>query len=498
MPTGLGKDALLHTLTVARRHRRAATLGAAALIVALHGGCALLKKPDLSRTAGIASIKGPRSPLILIHGFLGSKLRGRESGRVAWGTMANILTGRENQVLALPMGPEDPSPPAEELEPFEVYDSLWGVEYYGKILRILREAGGYQVGDIENPVKGDNAFIFVYDWRRDNVESARRLAEAIGRLKAWFGDPRLRFNLLAHSQGGLIARYYAKYGGVDVLEGDAPPVPTLAGAASIDKVIMLGTPNRGSLDALKFLHLGIKRIFRPMPPPLVFTMPALYQMLPPRESVHFATLGGSRVNLNLYDPETWVREEWSVFAPEVKSALRKKLSSHDGSPKAFEDRLRLYRDFLARMLTRAERFHRALNAPAPSGVEVPYYAFGSDCISTLKTALVVEQRGRREVLFDNNRFRHDRIGVQAAGILYGPGDGTVLMRSLLDIPDSPDGRAVPVLPGAVNFNSAFFVCESHGLLPNDPIFQNNLFYVLLWNGTRSSSAAVGSSLPSRF
>ena len=71
-----------------------------------------------------------------------------------------------------------------------------------------------------------------------------------------------------------------------------------------------------------------------------------------------------------------------------------------------------------------------------------------------------------------------------ARILYGPGDGTVLMQSLLDIPDSPAGKP-PVLPartGAIDLDSAFFVCESHGLLPNDPIFQNNLFYLLLWDG----------------
>ena len=32
----------------------------------------------------------------------------------------------------------------------------------------------------------------------------------------------------------------------------------------------------------------------------------------------------------------------------------------------------------------------------------------------------------------------------------------------------------------MNLASAFFICASHGLLPNDPIFQNNLFYLLLY------------------
>jgi len=444
----------------------------------------------MSRTAGIARIGGPRHPLILIHGFLGSKLRDRKTHRVAWGTMANVLTGRENEVLALPLEPGDSSTSRVELEPFKIYDSLWGVKYYSKILRTLQEAGGYRIGDIEHPKPGDNAFIFIYDWRRDDVESAQRLSEAIARLKAGLGDPGLTFDLITHSQGGLIARYYAKYGGEDVLAADPLPAPTLAGSANLHKVVMLGTPNRGCLQSLKNLHMGIKRFFRPMPTSVVFTMPSLYQMLPPRGSVLFASIDGTPVDLDLYDPQTWVREGWSVFSPEVQRHLRRKLVSKNGDTAAFDDRNRRLREFLGRSLRRAERFQQALNAPVSRGAEVPYYAFGSDCISTLKRAVVLDRGGRPELLFDNERFRHEKIGDQLANILYGPGDGTVLMKSLLDIPDAYEGKGSSAEPGAVSFNSAFFVCESHGLLPNDPIFQNNLLYILLWDGERPAASSI--------
>ena len=54
------------------------------------------------------------------------------------------------------------------------------------------------------------------------------------------------------------------------------------------------------------------------------------------------------------------------------------------------------------------------------------------------------------------------------------------MESLLDLPEIYGGAPPPSPLSAVNLASAFFVCENHGLLPNDPIFQNNLFYLLLY------------------
>jgi hypothetical protein len=421
-----------------------------------------------------------------VHGFLGSKLRDVKTGKVAWGTMANVLSGRVNEALSLPLGPGDPS---TALEAYEIYDSLWGVEYYRKILRILQDSGGYRLGDIENPKPGDTAFVFIYDWRQDNVDSARRLAATLERLRERLGDPSTRFDLLTHSQGGLIARYFVRYGGKDVLDSDRVPVPTLAGAPLVDKVVMLGTPNRGCLEAMKILHHGIRKFFRPMPTAVVFTMPSLYQMLPPPGSQVFASLDGHPVDLDLYDADTWVREGWSVFAKETQSRLSRKLGKKKAT-ETLEERNRAYRRFLEDSLRRSARFHRALSAPVPGGDPVAYYAFGSDCISTLRKAIVVERAGRREYHFDNRDFRSERFGERTAAILYGPGDGTVPMQSLLDLPETGPGSAAAASTASVNFRSAFFVCESHGLLPNDPTFQNNLFYLLLWGARQAPEKAL--------
>lgn len=469
---------------------RAVFLSAVFLLACLSAGCGILRKPDLSRTTGIASIRKPSRPLILIHGFLGSKLRDPKTHKVAWGTMANVLTGGDTDDLALPLTPDGAGAAGEDLEAFEVYGNLWGVDYYRKILRSLSQAGGYQIGDIDNPKPGDSAFVFVYDWRQDNVESARLLARAIERLKSAMGNSGERFDILAHSQGGLIARYYIKYGGAELPEGTNEPAPTMAGAASVNQVIMLGTPNQGCLEALKILHLGVKKVFRPMRPEVIFTMPAVYQMLPPRGTLVFADAEGRPVPLDLYDPQTWVREGWSVFSQEARARLRKRAKGRgeDGATAAVN--AELSREFLGRQLARADLFHRALDAPTPAASDVPYFAFGSDCISTLKSAIVTTDRGRPEILFDRKRFREEKDAQRVAKILYGPGDGTVLMQSLLGIGDSEPRLPLTTDSGPVHFDSAFFVCENHGLLPNDPIFQNNLFYILLWPQDRRAPSAL--------
>jgi pimeloyl-ACP methyl ester carboxylesterase len=451
-----------------------------AILAACLLSCGILKKPDMSRTAGIAQFRKPQHPLILIPGFLGSKLRDPKTGRVLWGNMRNVLSHDFSYRLACPIGVNQGGVAHADLEAFAIYDSLWGVEYYRKVLRILREAGGYQLGDIQNPKPGDSAFVFVYDWRKDIVDSAQRLSEAVERLKRSMGNPDIKFDLLAHSQGGLVARYYAKYGAQDVLEQEFPPMPNGSGARNLNKVILLGTPNQGTLEALKILHKGLKKVFLPMPPAVTFTMPALYEMLPPAGIPSFADLNGDPVSLDLYNPETWVQNKLSVFADGGQELFRREIradGNNSGDGEATDAEIR---GFLIRTLKRAQRFQEALAAPAPIAQDVAFHAFGSDCIPTLKTAVVLEEKGERSIYFDPGSHRRDAVGDRISKILYGPGDGTVLMESLLNLPEIYGGTPPPSSSTRVNLASAFFICESHGLLPNDPIFQNNLFYLLLY------------------
>jgi pimeloyl-ACP methyl ester carboxylesterase len=450
----------------------------AAVTAAMSTSCAERRQPDMTHAMALADMGGTRPPLILIPGFMGSRLRDPHTHKIAWGTMANVLMGGDTDDLALSIDPSPDGVPGESLVPYQIYGSLWGVDYYRAVLRSLKEAGGYQIGDIDHPRPGDNAFVFIYDWRRDNVETARRLADTIENLKRARGNPSERFDLVAHSQGGLIARYYIKYGADDVLASGPPFVPTMAGAPNVNKVILIGTPNQGCLESLRILHLGVKKGFRPMRPEVVFTMPSVFQMLPLPGLAVFVDTRGAPLPLDLYDTATWEREQWSVFAPETQKRIARRLAADEAGMARHNGVLRR---FLEERLDNARRFHEAIDAPEIGGARVEYHAFGSDCRSTRKVAIVRRRPGAPELLFDDERIPGQGIRERLAGVLYGPGDGVVLMQSLLGISSSAQ-------PEPVEFSSAFFVCGQHGVLPNNTVFQNNLLYLLLMKGTEGHSA----------
>ncbi len=98
-------------------------------------------------------------------------------------------------------------------------------------------------------------YIFPYDWRQDNVVTARKLDALIEQIRKDYGDPRLKVDIVAHSMGGLITRYYIQYGVADVLDDNEFPA-NFAGADKIRTAVLLGTPNLGSVSALHSLLAG--------------------------------------------------------------------------------------------------------------------------------------------------------------------------------------------------------------------------------------------------
>ena len=77
--------------------------------------------------------------------------------------------------------------------------------------------------------KGKNLFEFPYEWRDSNILTAQKLKEKIDEVKTKTGLPSV--DLVAHSMGGLVARYY--------IEGDGYE-------NDVNQLVTLGTPHRGS------------------------------------------------------------------------------------------------------------------------------------------------------------------------------------------------------------------------------------------------------------
>lgn len=446
--------------------RRFAAVALAGVIVAALAGCAMFPRLDMAEIHRESASRLQRNPIILIHGFLGSKLRDARTHESVWGGVMNAIKRGRSDGLGLPIDSLDLARDRDDLVPYALVESVVGLRFYSTLLESLRDVGGYRQGDIENPKPGDTLFIYNYDWRRDNVESAIGLGRAIERIKDRRQAPDMRFDIVAHSMGGLVAQYYLGFGARDVIGQGGPYMASWAGASDIGRLILIGTPLRGTMSAFRILNTGFSRA---MSPDVVFTMPSLYQLLPSDGRTHIIDPQGRAVDLDLYDAGEWVRNRWSVFGSPIRPAS---LAAPTKDPAG--GRLG---HFLQAALDRARAFHEALAGAALDRSPIPVHLFGSDCIPTLDRAILKSTSSGPVLLFDVENAP-DRDARQLEKQMQAPGDGTVTTESLLA--SGAEGRgAADWAAGSRTLASTFFFCETHGLLPADRGFQDNLFYVLL-------------------
>ena len=419
--------------------------------------------------------------MIVIPGILGSELKNPKTGEIVWPSA--FRTSQEG----LPISPDlasnrDDLVPGKIVETVKLARVLPEVYVYRDLLDALRRYAGYREGDWENPSADgfqDTFYVFPYDWRQDNVINARELVRRVERLKSKLQRPDLKFNVVAHSMGGLIARYAAMYGDADLPAGDGPIQPTWVGAAHIGKIVMIGVPNEGSADAFATIIDGysITEGLRRRVPLLnkltaedVVRTPSVFQLMPHRGAVRFVDENLQALNLDLYDPEVWKQYGWSVIysSPE----FRRRYTGAAGTD-GKSDELDLY---LAATLRRARRFQEALDAVENSNSPVVLLAIGGDCEETLSAPLILrdEKRNRWLTLTRPREFRTSsgsKISKQqATGAMYAPGDGRVTRTSLLGetLFKNRDSQT-----GFTLSRYAVFGCDLHGQLPRNKSLQDN-------------------------
>jgi pimeloyl-ACP methyl ester carboxylesterase len=153
----------------------------------------------------------------VIPGILGTELINSKTGQTIW------PSARRTSNEGLPINPNleanrDELVPGKILETVRLAKILPEVYVYRDLLEALRRYAGYREASWDDPgVEGDRDtfYVFAYDWRRDNVANARDLVQRMQRLKQRLQRPDLKFNIVAHSMGGLIASYAAMYGDAD-------------------------------------------------------------------------------------------------------------------------------------------------------------------------------------------------------------------------------------------------------------------------------------------
>jgi pimeloyl-ACP methyl ester carboxylesterase len=462
--------------------RRAA---AVLLLLVSLGGCAATA-PNLHEVYPDASRHDHR-PVIIVPGAFGSRLRNARTGEVVWGRFSNLFFSRfqlalnplraERDLLDLPIDAPDLGDNRDDLEAFSLFDQVGGRGFYRTIVRTLNDVAGYRSGNIEAPGADENCFAFYYDWRRDIPENARLLGKAIDRVLAARPGGDGKVDIIAHSLGGLVARYYLKYGPADIL-GEATPRPTWSGARRVDTVVLLGVPNEGSLDTFTSLHEGW-RIVRRLPAEAVFTMPAAYQALPHPETGPFIDGSGARLEIDVYDAGVWEAYGWSSFRPDRLAALEEESEREYGRREGrarYEERVQAMRSFLAAALQRAKRLHIALEAESAAAPPLRFFAFGGDCIPTPARAMILPDGdgGYRTI----NRLDDvpDRLRTPAVERLMSePGDGSVTRSSFLAMKSSGERTS----PG-LQLDYALFLCDSHRNLTENVTFQDNLLHFLLY------------------
>jgi hypothetical protein len=132
----------------------------------------------------ISAAAKPQRPLIFIPGILGSVLS--DSQGVVWGNRYSFVNFAK---LELPI---DQSAHKTQLHAPGLIESIqilgpWKVHQYDGLLKALSEIGY---------VEGKDLFVFAYDWRRSNFDTARDLESFIKHTKNLDGK---EFDLLCHS-----------------------------------------------------------------------------------------------------------------------------------------------------------------------------------------------------------------------------------------------------------------------------------------------------------
>jgi hypothetical protein len=372
-------------------------------------GCAPKKPPVDPALLGRAG----RTPVVLVPGITGSRLRHTETGRLVWGKARHLFAPHDGgYAVALPVErPEswnDPIQPAGAIPAVKPL-GLIRYEVYGPLLRTLK-ANGYRLGDLDAPRPGDTFFVFDYDWRYGNERAAAELARAMDRLRIAHGGPALEVDFICQSNAGRLLRWYLKYGDGSLEQAEAGRAAPPAGIRP-RQVILVGAENGGALQTLATLNRG-RRYFpligRKVQPETMFSFDSLFEALPGYRADLFFDEQGQALDVDLFDAESWRRYGWSVFAGKTAARLDKR-----GRSDLFGDGpARLHR--LRRALDRSRRTHRMLRRDVEGFGDPRYHYIQSTDHPTGQRALLIptEDGNRWKTVFSGEGVlkRDSRLG----------------------------------------------------------------------------------------
>ncbi|HLF91596.1 MAG TPA: hypothetical protein VI451_21815 [Anaerolineales bacterium] len=246
---------------------------------------------DLSTDAG--DVPNSRPPVIVVPGLMGSKLRNNDScantDEEIWVAVEKILDEDDysndshlNHLLLAENGINAASD-CDHIYEAGVVDSiplfnLFEVDFYEPLIEYLDNTANFDV------------HVFAYDWRKDLTQTALLLDNEINSVLSSTGASQV--NIVAHSLGGLLARYYV--------------TSNPDRAMKVEQIISLGTPYLGAPKSLKTLRIGdsvvafdelgtVGLLNSSTVKQIAQNFPAMYQTLP---SFHYYNIYGAFFKLH--------------------------------------------------------------------------------------------------------------------------------------------------------------------------------------------------------
>ena len=437
---------------------------------------------DISKRAML--YEGPkRNPVILIHGFLGASLVNRENGENIWGNFdikdSVSQSPEKMHELAHPMELNSPLQKLQDnifadkiLE--EVKITLMGLPIhlpaYKELVEILIK-GGFQPSHhrMKKHKNFHSLFSFAYDWRKDLQQSAAQLHEFILEKRQYIQQKyeelyglknyNVQFDIIAHSMGGLITRYYLRYGNKDMPQDGSLPTITWAGSEHVDRAIIVGTPNAGYLDT--FLELLHGDTVQPYPPTVLGTLPSYYQMLPAPSMKQILYKGRAKKPVDVFDPELWIKMDWGLVRKEADFNLKKILPGVNSQ----EERRKIAIDHLTKCLKRAQQFISAMGKKASLPEDLKLYLVCGNGIKTTHRAKVDQRTGAVEISD------------------YAPGDGKVLSTSAIWDERAGAKSEEHFMNSPIDWTSLLFLRAAHMGITKAHSFEDNLLFLLTMRET---------------
>lgn len=247
-------------------------------------------------------------PVIVVPGITATSLEDTYplSPEAVWTTALNKAFDR------IALHPDDIR--YEANEPARVLPrTLFGIVYDDLVSALRHELS--ERADRPTPV-----FAFPYDWRQDCRRTAKQLGEFVDEVVArtrllphYAADPPTRVDLVGHSMGGLV---------IAALLADRGT------KANVRRVVSIGTPFRGSVDAVMKLTTGMGTLTGDTPRDrereAARTITAIYQLLPS----YPGAIEPPNQALSLFDTGTW--------QPSVLQTLREFCRLHKAQRSADE------------------------------------------------------------------------------------------------------------------------------------------------------------------